>query len=514
MATDRLDKYRAKRAFDSTPEPSGEEAAAQTGHGGQTRFVIQKHAARRLHYDFRLEADGVLLSWAVPKGPSYDPKEKRLAVHVEDHPLDYEDFEGVIPQAQYGAGRVIVWDRGTYDNITERQGKPVDLLTGVKNGHISIWLDGTKLKGGWSLTRTGDDDNWLLVKKADEYADPSKDITESSPDSVKSGLTIEEVGDQPDPDTWTRETATWTPPMLAEALKKTELAAVTGPEWQYERKLDGLRCLAVRNGSEVTLWSRNHLSFNARFPEIVDALAKLPANNFTIDGEVVAIVDGQTSFAALQAHERKATPVYRVFDLLHLLGKDTTVLPLDDRQALLAQTVDGAGAEVELVERVEGEPQALLDDACRKRWEGILAKRKTGTYKSGRSPDWRKIKCTASQELVIVGWTDPTGSRIGFGALLVGYYDDQGRLHYAGKVGTGFDDKTLKELHARLAKAEIKQPPVVEAVKEKNAHWVRPELVGEVSFTEWTAEGRLRHPSFQGLRPDKPAVDVRREDLT
>lgn len=514
MAQDRLEKYRAKRTFDSTPEPSGDKAGETTDHGDQPHFVVQKHDARRLHYDFRLEADGVLISWAVPKGPCYDPKQKRLAVHVEDHPLDYEDFEGVIPEAQYGSGTVIVWDRGTYRNITETRGKPVDLVTGVKNGHISIWLEGTKLKGGWSLTRTGNGDNWLLVKKVDEYADPSKDITESAPESAKSGHTIEDVAHEPDPDTWTRGTATWTPPMLAEALKKTDLAAVTGPEWQYERKLDGLRCLAVRNGSDVTLWSRNHLSFNARFPEIVNALVALPADNFTIDGEVVAFVKGQTSFAALQAHERKATPVYRVFDLLHLLGKDTTVLPLDDRQNLLAQTVDGAGAEVELVERVRGRPEALLDEACKRGWEGILAKRKSGTYRSGRSPDWRKIKCTASQELVIVGWTDPNRSRIGFGALLVGYYDDQGQLHYAGKVGTGFDDKTLRELHARLAKDEIQEPPVVETVKEKNAHWVRPELVGEVSFTEWTADGRLRHPSFQGLRPDKPASEVRRENLT
>ena len=514
MAPDRLEKYRAMRAFDNTPEPSGDSKAGATAGGDQPHFVIQKHAARRLHYDFRLEADGVLISWAVPKGPSHDPKEKRLAVHVEDHPLDYEDFEGVIPQAQYGSGTVVVWDSGTYRNITERRGKPVDLVTGVNNGHISVWLEGTKLTGGWSLTRTGGDDNWLLVKKSDEYADPTKNITEEAPQSVKSGLTIEELAKERHPDTWTRETATWTPPMLAQALKKAELHEVTGDEWQYEQKLDGLRCLAVRNGSEVTLWSRNHLPFTGRFPEIVEALAKLPANNFTLDGEVVAIVNGRTSFAALQAHERKATPVYRVFDLLHLLGKDTTILPLEDRQKLLAQTVEGAGDEVELVLRLHGQPAQLLDEACRKGWEGILAKRTSAPYKSGRSLDWRKVKCSASQELVVVGWTDPTGSRIGFGALLLGYYDAQGQLHYAGKVGTGFDDETLKELYARLQKAEIDQPPVIEVVKEKKAHWVKPELVAAVAFTEWTNDGRLRHPSFQGLRDDKKPSEVRREDLT
>jgi bifunctional non-homologous end joining protein LigD len=515
VPSDRLDQYRAKRTFDSTPEPSGEAKDAPQAdqpRAGEPHFVIQKHAARRLHYDFRLEADGVLVSWAVPKGPSYDPKEKRLAVHVEDHPLDYEDFEGVIPGAQYGSGTVVVWDRGTYKNITEKRGKPVDLITAVDNGHLSIWLEGAKLKGGWSLTRTGDGDNWLLIKRSDEYADPSKNITEDSPESVKSGLTIEALAEEPNADTWTRETATWMPPMLAQPLKKTELRAVSGDDWQYERKLDGLRCLAVRNGSQVTLWSRNHLQFTQRFPEIVEALAKLPADNFTIDGEVVAFVGNRTSFAELQRPNRSSPPVYCVFDLLHLLGKDTTILPLEDRQKLLAQTVQHASDRISLVERLDGEPQQLLDEACKNGWEGLIAKRTSPPYQSGRSHDWRKVKCSASQELAVVGWTDPTGSRIGFGALLVGYYDDKGALHYAGKVGTGFDDKTLKELHTRLAKAEIDTPPLSETVKEKKAHWVRPELVAAISFTEWTNDGRLRHPSFQGLRPDKKPEEVRRED--
>jgi bifunctional non-homologous end joining protein LigD len=516
MPQDRLEQYRAKRTFDATPEPSGDahDRGTAADQGDQLHFVVQKHAARRLHYDFRLEADGVLISWAVPKGPSYDPKEKRLAVHVEDHPLDYEDFEGIIPGAQYGAGRVVVWDRGVYRNITERRGKPIDLLTGVKNGHISIWLEGKKLTGGWSLTRTGSDNNWLLVKKADEFADPDRNITESAPESVKSGLTIEDLGEEAHPDTWTRETATWAPPMLAQPLKKAAVNAIGGEDWQYERKLDGLRCLAVRNGSDVTLWSRNHLQFTSRFPEIVSALAKLPADNFTIDGELVAFVQGRSSFAALQAHERKAVPVYCVFDLLHLLGKDTTALPLEDRQKLLAQAVSGADEQISVVEPLDGAPGQLLDHACKQGWEGILAKRRTAPYKSGRSPDWRKVKCSASQELAIVGWTDPTGSRIGFGALLMGYYDDEGQLHYAGKVGTGFDDRTLKELHARLRSSQVEDPPVVETVREKNAHWVRPELVAAIAFTEWTADGRLRHPSFQGLRPDKKAAEVRREELT
>jgi bifunctional non-homologous end joining protein LigD len=522
VPSDRLEQYRAKRTFDSTPEPSGGEPSGpepsggdeETPHAraGEPRFVVQKHAARRLHYDFRLEAEGVLVSWAVPKGPSYDPKEKRLAVHVEDHPLDYEDFEGVIPAAQYGSGTVVVWDRGSYRNITEKRGKPVDLMTAVDNGHVSIWLEGTKLKGGWSLTRTGDGDNWLLIKRSDEYADPSNKITESAPESVKSGLTIEDLAKEPDPETWTRETATWMPPMLAQPLKKTELRAISDDDWQYERKLDGLRCLAVRNGKQVTLWSRNHLQFTQRFPEIVEALGKLPADNFTIDGEVVAFVGSRTSFAELQRPGRDAQPVYCVFDLLQLLGKDTTILPLEDRQRLLAQAVQNGNDRISLVERLEGNAQDLLDDACKKGWEGLIAKRISAPYQSGRSHEWRKVKCSASQELVVVGWTDPTGSRVGFGALLVGYYDKDQTLHYAGKVGTGFDDKTLRELHRRLKESEIDTCPVTETVKEKKAHWVRPELVAEITFTEWTNDGRLRHPSFQGLRPDKKPIEVRRED--
>jgi bifunctional non-homologous end joining protein LigD len=515
VPSDRLERYRAKRSFDATPEPSGSGDGAQHAQeprAGEPHFVVQKHAARRLHYDVRLEADGVLVSWAVPKGPSYDPKEKRLAVHVEDHPLDYADFEGVIPEAQYGSGTVIVWDRGTYKNITEKRGKPVDLITAVSQGHVSVWLEGTKLRGGWALTRTGDGDSWLLIKRSDEYADPSKDVTGSAPESVKSGLTIEDLAKQPDPETWTRETATWTPPMLAQPLKKTELRVISDDNWQYERKLDGLRCIAVRNGKHVTLWSRNHLQFTPRFPHIVDALAKLPADNFTVDGEVVAFVGNRTSFAELQRPGRDANPVYCVFDLLHLLGKDTTILPLEDRQKLLAQAMQSAGDCISPVERLEGDPQQLLEEACQKGWEGLVAKRISGPYVSGRSHDWRKVKCSASQELVVVGWTDPTGSRIGFGALLVGYYDEGGTLHYAGKVGTGFDDKTLKDLHQRLAATEIATAPVVETVKEKKAHWVPPELVAEISFTEWTNDGRLRHPSFQGLRPDKKPEEVRRED--
>jgi bifunctional non-homologous end joining protein LigD len=282
--------------------------------------------------------------------------------------------------------------------------------------------------------------------------------------------------------------------------------------WTYERKLDGLRCIAVRNGPEVELWSRNHLTFTGRFPQIVQALASLPADNFTLDGELVAFDRrGRTSFALLQRREEGTRPEFHVFDLTHLLGRDTTVLPLGDRRRLLAQALEGAGDLVRPVEAFEGEPQASLDRACADGWEGLIAKRADSVYRSNRSPDWRKLKCSASQELVVGGWTDPSGSRVGLGALLVGYYDGNEQLEYAGKVGTGFDDKELVELHRRLLATEIETSPFAGAVKVKGAHWVRPEMVVAVEFTEWTIDGRLRHPRFDGVREDKSAAEVRRE---
>ena len=302
-----LARYRAKRSFDRTPEPTG--GGAASGHGDAPRFVVQKHDARRLHYDFRLEAGGVLVSWAVPKGPSYDPKAKRLAVHVEDHPLDYEDFEGVIPEAQYGAGTVIVWDRGTYQNLTEKRGRPVSVEDAVSAGHLSIWLDGTKLKGGWSLTRTGgygDGDNWLLIKRADEHANAGKDVEADEPRSVKSGRDIAETASDSSSAKWTRERATWGAPLAGEAPA-------------------GERCIAVRNGDEVVLWSADHQRITGRFGPVAETLARLAADNFTIDGVVT------------EAGE------YLVVDLLHLLGHDTTVLPPGERRSLLAKTVEDAG---------------------------------------------------------------------------------------------------------------------------------------------------------------------------
>jgi DNA ligase D-like protein (predicted ligase) len=300
--------------------------------------------------------------------------------------------------------------------------------------------------------------------------------------------------------------------MLATLVKPPNHDRTTRPgEWQYERKLDGLRGIAVRNADRVELFSRNQLSFNARFPEVVTALGHLRSTSFVVDGELVAFDGDQTSFSLLQSSPHPEHLTYCVFDILHLDGRDTTRLGLTERQALLAGTVGDGHAPLSLVKPLRGGPSDLLDRACASGWEGLVAKRIDSPYRSGRSPDWQKLKCTASQELVIGGWTDPTRSRVGLGALLVGYYDDQQQLRYAGKVGTGFTNQLLRQLHHDLLARELPVPPFSDLVREKGAHWARPDLVGAVAFTEWTSDGRLRHPSFQGLRPDKAAAEVRRE---
>jgi bifunctional non-homologous end joining protein LigD len=300
--------------------------------------------------------------------------------------------------------------------------------------------------------------------------------------------------------------------MLAQPTRLDQISAFASDDWLFERKLDGLRCLAVRNGSEVELWSRNHLPFTARFPHVVAALRAVPADPFVFDGEVVAYAGDRTSFALLQNPSPETRPVYTAFDVLHLLGRDTRGLPLTERSSLLAMAARDAGEPIRVSEHLEGDPAELLAAACERGWEGLVAKRRSSPYRSGRSADWRKLKCSARQELVIGGWSDPTGSRIGFGALLVGYYDRDHLLRYAGRVGTGFDDRLLRQLHRDLHAIEIERSPFADVVPAKGVHWARPELVGEVEFTEWTRDGRLRHPRFAGLRPDKAAGEVVRED--
>ncbi len=300
--------------------------------------------------------------------------------------------------------------------------------------------------------------------------------------------------------------------MLATLLKMPDEEAVLHRgEWVYERKLDGLRGIAVRQGNRVELWSRNHLSFGSRFPDLLAALARIPVPEFVLDGEIVAFAGERTSFQLLQGGPTGGgQPVYVAFDLISLLGRDTTPVPLDERRELLRAALGGSGGRVRVSEQLTGEPAQLLELACRSGWEGLVAKRRSSLYRSGRSGDWRKLKCSARQELVVGGWTDPSGTRTGFGALLVGYHDGD-RLVYAGKVGTGFDEATLRRLHRRLTDLATGETPFTDAPRVRDAHWVRPDLVAEVEFSEWTRDGRLRHPRFLGLRPDKDARDVRRE---
>jgi bifunctional non-homologous end joining protein LigD len=528
-----LSHYRDKRHFEGTPEPSGQ---APNHEPEGNRFVVQQHAATRMHYDFRLEADGVLISWAVPKGPSYDPAVKRLAVHVEDHPLDYRQFEGIIPKGNYGAGSVIVWDEGTYRNLTARGGIPVPVREAVDAGHVSVWLEGSKLVGGWSLTRFGPEDkSWTMVKRSDDRADPGKDITTEAPRSVKSGRTIDDVMKEAAAaageagrrkvrggasSSGAREPisglapAKFFPPMLAEAVQAPSSGADAalpggGAEWLFEPKLDGLRCLAVRNGTDVALLSRNGLSFNSRFAAIVKDLKAVPAENFVLDGEVVGIVGGLPDFGALQ-QGTAADVEYRVFDLPWLLGQDLRHLPIEDRKALLAKTIED-NPSVKVVQGLNGDAQRLFAQACADGWEGLVAKRRGSTYVEGRSADWRKLKCQCRQEMVIGGYTEPSGARSGFGALLLGYWEG-GELVYAGKVGTGFTQRALADLHEALVRLERASNPFRGKVAERKAHWVEPELVAEVAFTSWTPDLRLRHPSFLGLRPDRVSREVVREE--
>jgi DNA ligase D-like protein (predicted ligase) len=302
--------------------------------------------------------------------------------------------------------------------------------------------------------------------------------------------------------------------MLAQPLRfPDEAGPLRTGSWIFERKLDGLRCIAVGNGHRVELWSRNQLSFTRRFPDVVGALAALPVESFVLDGEVVAFQGDRTSFQLLQSGAG-AEPVLVVFDLLHLLGRAVTGLPLTDRADLLRRTMATAstlsGGPIRVSEHLDGGPEALMTRACSEGWEGLVAKRATSPYRTGRSPDWRKMKCSARQELVIGGWTDPSGARTGFGALLVGYYDGPD-LVYAGKVGTGFDERTLRSLHDRLRTLATSDAPFVDPPRDRTAHWIRPELVAEIAFTEWTRDGRLRHPSFLALREDKSAREVTRE---
>ena len=537
-----LREYRRKRDFRATPEPSGGDVARAEGRS----YVIQKHAATRLHYDFRLELDGVLKSWAVPKGPSLDPSEKRLAVETEDHPIEYGAFEGVIPEGQYGGGTVLLWDRGTW----EPRGDP---RQGLRQGKLVFTLRGEKLRGGWALiklrrSRTGaaKQHEWLLIKEKDATARAGSqaDVTEAEPRSVDSGRDLDQVEKDRDR-TWSSDReerrasrsrpsayrvsrvarsagtvagarAAAFPRTLQPPLATLVAAPPTGDEWLHEMKFDGYRILARLDRGNVVLRSRAGHDWTERFEPIARALAELPESRAWIDGEVaVVLADGTTSFAALQnaaALPEGARLVYFAFDLPYLGDSDLRDVPLEERKRLLQALLPSGADMLRYSDHVVGDGERFLSAACRMSVEGAVSKRRDSPYRPGRASDWTKAKCHAEQEVVIGGFTEPKGSRQGIGALLVGVRDEGGALRYAGKVGTGFTTAMARDLRRRLeALARTVRPFAPGPGVPRGARFVEPRLVAQVRFTEWTRDGRMRHPSFAGLRDDKEATQVTRE---
>jgi bifunctional non-homologous end joining protein LigD len=559
-----LETYRKKRDFSRTPEPKGSPRVAAKKKKKGLRYVIQKHAATRLHYDFRLELDGVLKSWAVPKGPSLDPAEKRLAVHVEDHPLEYGGFEGVIPKGQYGGGTVVVWDRGTW----VPEGDPARAYA---EGKLKFQLQGEKLRGGWTLvrmhgSRAGDDgENWLLIKERDEEARPGSGdaIVVERPESVLSGKTIEEIANDPrrvwdskpegggarrataadrrasaaahaqktarraarragpglDPQTLPGARRAPLPRKIEPQLATLVAAPPAGDEWIHEIKYDGYRVFAEVDGGRAKLLTRRGKDWTDQFSPIGAAAAALPVRSAVLDGEVVVLeADGRTSFQALQnalSEGRTDDLVYFAFDLLYLDGYDLRPVPLGARKQALETVLAAApgGGPLRWSDHVQGDGKSFFRQACSFALEGVVSKRANLSYHPGRGRDWLKVKCLQRQEMVVGGFTDPEGSRTGLGALLVGAYEG-GELRYAGKVGTGFTTETLEQLRRRLDRLERREPPFSNpprGAEARGVHWVEPKLVAEVAFAEWTRDGHLRHPTFKGLREDKDPREVVRE---
>ncbi len=516
-----LARYGSKRNFDITPEPPplGRKSGKALG------FFIQRHHARALHYDFRLELDGVLKSWAVPKGPSLDPQDKRLAVRVEDHPYDYGTFEGTIPAHQYGAGEVVLWDRGEWLPLG-------DAAAGLEKGRIEFELRGAKLNGRWILVRMGKADpakeNWLLIKESDDAARRGKAarITELRPESVKGGAVKAEAGtkaaraQKTSRAGRTKKRADAMPDMVDAQLATLAEQAPDGDDWLSEMKFDGYRALCRIENGKARIFTREHLDWSKRWPQLVEALAVLQADDAWIDGEVVAVLDdGSISFEALQdrsGFENMQLALY-VFDLLYLNGRDLRAAPLLERKQLLRELVPGADDSglIRFSEHVVGSAAEVYRHACMHGMEGTVVKRADAVYSGRRDRSWLKLKCSQRQEFVIAGYTDPAGSRTGFGALLMGVHDGEGGdLHYAGRVGTGFDDRQLVSLLKRFKPLLRDAPAFVDPPRgslARGVHWLEPKLVAEVKFAQWTKAGILRHGAFVALREDKKASGIVRE---
>ncbi|QNA88807.1 DNA ligase D [Massilia sp. Dwa41.01b] len=574
--TDALKLYKEKRDFTITSEP------AEGGEPGREAltFVIQKHWASRLHYDFRLELDGTMKSWAVPKGPSYDTQDKRMAVHVEDHPISYADFEGTIPEKQYGAGKVIIWDKGTWTP----EGDPHE---GYRKGNLKFELKGHKMHGRWVLVRMkghGDEkqEPWLLIKEKDDYARPAEEysVVEEMPDSVKSlpmpgssekvpakaraskaGRATKAKADAAAEEAVAEGVADETGGKGTKAARKSaskpaakaaarrgakpasaaalpagvvevtlpeefapELATlVDSPpanpeEWVFEVKFDGYRMLTRIENGAVRLITRNNNDWTDKLRPLQEEIARMGMPDGWYDGEIVVHdANGRPNFGMLQLAfdgSHGADIMYFLFDAPYLGGYDLRNAALVDRRALLEAALKGAkrSEKVRFSDEFGTDPEGLVVAACKIGLEGVIGKRRDSRYVSRRSPEWIKLKCGLRQEFVICGYTDPKGSRTGVGSLLLGTYDQEGVLRYAGNVGSGFNAESLREVTAKLKALDTDVSPFPpRSVPGRKHHWVKPELVAEVSFSEWTNTGSVRHPVFQGLRKDKPAKGITRE---
>jgi bifunctional non-homologous end joining protein LigD len=568
-----LAEYKKKRDFKVTAEPSGKPLPKLVK--GACRFVIQKHDASRLHYDFRLEMDGVLKSWAVPKGLPWEKGEKHLAVEVEDHPVEYATFEGIIPQGQYGGGTVMVWDRGQYHVYGE------DPMKALRDGRLHMVMDGEKAKGEWSLIRTrmeAGKPQWLLLKSGSGIKPISKKRDDQS---VKTGRTMAQIAVQKDAEWQSNREEDKKPTLktrIKAALKKKDkeeseivgqarrlpkksdgnrsgrptiaLAKLpkakprfvepmkprlmdsppTGGDWSYELKFDGIRACAIKDGGKISLISRNGNELRTRYPEVADAMKELSVDECVIDGEIVALDEGgRSSFQLLQGLEmegRKSPIRFYVFDLLQLNGRSLTGLPLSARKQMLAELCDGVGDPIRYSGEIGGEAAALLKEVQRRGLEGLIGKLRDSTYEAGRrSGAWIKLKCVNEQEFVIGGFTPPQGARQHFGAVLVGYYDQKKKFLFAGKVGTGFNTKSLAAMHKKLKSEKRDDCPFADLPSKQGGQWVQgitpsmmrkiewvnPILVCQVKFAEWTRDAKLRQPVFLGLREDKKPTEVVRE---
>lgn len=560
--TDLLARYRSMRDFSATAEPRGGKAHAKNA---VLPFVVQKHAARQLHYDFRLAWNGVLKSWAVAKGPSYFPGHKRLAVRVEDHPLEYGDFEGTIPKGQYGGGAVMVWDAGIW--------KPLgDAERGLRDGHLKFELDGSKLKGTWALVRMhGREDragreNWLLIKEKDELARKESEpaIVDEAPDSAVTGKSIDEIANSQGR-VWNSSRANSTktgengvarageskapersnnrqraklrsllkglpkerfPGFIEPHLAQSATAPPSGAQWAYEIKLDGYRIqvhvpdATSRGKSErrTKLFTRKGLDWTHRMPDIAQAAARLNVSSAILDGEAVALnEEGVSDFAALQAafqQETRREIIYFAFDLLHLDGHNLRGLPLLQRKEMLAGLIEELHETglIRYSEHLQSDGKQVFAKACDLGAEGIVAKMAQGKYVSGRSGQWLKLKCILEQEFVIGGFTPPGKGGVGIGALLLGYYEE-GKLRYAGRCGTGFTQQTHRMLRRQFDALTQKDCPFAEIPRDarRDARWLQPQMVAQVAFTTWTRDNLVRQASFKGLREDKSAKEVVRE---